>query len=115
MKSLGAFQVLSWSNLTAEGLPPGVELILPQDLEGGSQACVELTGDDYPTLEGFYEVVITGEVLLNILVHLQHGDVSRLFGLKLSQTPTEFRLYIPNSLQLCRGRTTVVCASLRLH
>ena len=25
----GAFQVLSWSNLAVEGLPPGVELTLP--------------------------------------------------------------------------------------
>ena len=84
----GAFQVLSWSNLTAEGLPPGVELILPQDLEGGSQACVELTGDDYPTLEGFYEVVITGEVLLNIFgAPFSIGDVSTSFWIEVVSNP----------------------------
>ena len=61
----GGVPSLVMVNLAVEGLPPGVELILPQGLDGGSQACVDLTGDDYPTLEGFYEVVITREVLLN--------------------------------------------------
>lgn len=84
----GDFQVLSWSNLTAEGLPPGVELILPQDLEGGSQVCVELTGDDYPTQEGFYEVVIAGEVLLNIFgAPFSIGDVSTSFWIEVVSNP----------------------------
>lgn len=84
----GAFQVLSWSNLTAEGLPPGVQLILPQGLEGGSQACVELTGDDYPTQEGYYEVVITGEVLLNFFgTAISIGDVSSSFWVEVVSNP----------------------------
>ena len=84
----GAFQVLSWSNLTVEDLPPGVELILPEVLDGGSQACVELTGDDYPTQEGFYEVVITGEVLLNIFgAPFSIGDVSTSFWIEVVSNP----------------------------
>ena len=84
----GAFQVLSWSNLTAEGLPPGVELILPQALDGGSQACVELIGVDYPTQEGSYEVVITGEVLLNIFgAPFSIGDVSTSFWVEVVSNP----------------------------
>ena len=84
----GAFQVLSWSNLAVEGLPPGVELILPQTLIGGSQACVELTGDDYPTQEGVYEVVITGEVLLNIFGSpFSIGDVFTSFWVEVVSNP----------------------------
>ena len=84
----GAFQVLSWSNLTVEDLPPGVELILPEVFDGGSQACVELTGDDYPTQEGFYEVVITGEVLLNIFgAPFSIGDVSTSFWIEVVSNP----------------------------
>ena len=84
----GAFQVLSWSNLVVAGLPPGVELILPPALDGASQACVELTGDDYPTLEGFYEVVITGEVLLNFFgTPFSIGDVSSSFWVEVVSNP----------------------------
>ncbi|MDA9756238.1 hypothetical protein N9V29_04645 [Flavobacteriales bacterium] len=84
----GAFQVLSWSNLTVEGLPPGVKLILPPALDGASQACVELTGDDYPTQEGYYEVVITGEVLLNFFgTAISIGDVSSSFWVEVVSNP----------------------------
>ena len=84
----GAFQVLSWSNLAVEGLPPGVELILPQALDGGSQVCVELTGDDYPTQEGYYEVVITGEVVMNFFgTPISLGDVSTSFWVEVVSNP----------------------------
>ena len=84
----GAFQVLSWSNLTAEGLPPGAELILPQTLDGGSQTCVELTGADFPTEAGLFNVVITGEVLLNIFgAPFSIGDVSTSFWVEVVSNP----------------------------
>ena len=84
----GTFQVLSWSNLAVEGLPPGVELIMPEALDGGSQVCVELTGDDYPTQEGFYEVVITGEVVMNFFgTPISLGDVSTSFWVEVVSNP----------------------------
>ena len=84
----GAFQVLSWSNFTVEGLPPGVALTLPQVLEGGSQACVELTGDDYPTEEGFYEVMISGEVILNFFgTPFSIGNVATSFLIEVVSNP----------------------------
>ena len=89
MKSRGGtFQVFSWSNLSLDGLPPGTGITLPLALDGGSQACVVLTGDDYPTEEGYYEVVITGEVVLNFFgAPFSIGDISTSFWVEVVSNP----------------------------
>ena len=69
----GSFQVLSWSNLVADNVPPGVDLSVPETMEGGSQACLEISGVDYPTEEGLFEVSIAGEVVMNFFGTISMG------------------------------------------
>ena len=85
----GSFQVLSWSNLVADNVPPGVDLSVPETLEGGSQACLEMSGVDYPTEEGLFEVSIAGEVVMNFFgTPISIGDVSTSFLIQVARTPT---------------------------
>ena len=61
---------------------------MPQALDGGSQSCIELAGDDYPTQEGYYEVVITGEVVMNFFgTPISLGDVSTSFWVEVVSNP----------------------------
>ncbi len=84
----GSFQVLSWSNLVADNVPPGVDLSVPETLEGGSQACLEMSGVDYPTEEGLFEVSIVGEVVMNFFgTPISIGDVSTSFLIQVSSNP----------------------------
>jgi uncharacterized protein (TIGR02145 family) len=84
----GSFQVLSWSNLMADNVPPGVDLSVPETLEGGSQACLEMSGVDYPTEEGLFEVSIAGEVVMNFFgTPISIGDVSTSFLIQVSSNP----------------------------
>ena len=84
----GSFQVLSWSNLVADNVPPGVDLSVPETMEGGSQACLEMSGVDYPTEEGLFEVSIAGEVVMNFFgTPISIGDVSTSFLIQVSSNP----------------------------
>ena len=84
----GSFQVLSWSNLVADNVPPGVDLNVPETMEGGSQACLEISGVDYPTEEGLFEVSIVGEVVMNFFgTPISIGDVSAAFFIQVSSNP----------------------------
>ena len=84
----GSFQVLSWSNLVADNVPPGVDLSVPETMEGGSQACLEISGVDYPTEEGLFEVSIVGEVVMNFFgTPISIGDVSAAFFIQVSSNP----------------------------
>ncbi|MGB2231117.1 MAG: hypothetical protein ACPH1A_07715 [Flavobacteriales bacterium] len=83
-----AFQVLSWSNFSVEGLPPGVVLTLPDAVEGGTQSCIELAGDAFPTQEGLFEVVITGEVSLSLFgAPFSIGNISTSFFVEVVANP----------------------------
>ncbi|MDA0946204.1 MAG: hypothetical protein O2791_04070, partial [Bacteroidetes bacterium] len=62
-----SFQVLSWQNLEVTNHPPGTLLAIGSDsMDGSTQQCITFMGSDFATEEGTWEVMISGELLLNI-------------------------------------------------
>ena len=81
------FVVESWTNLGISNTPPGLEFdSLPLALGPGEQACLSYSG--IPVEEGFYQVTVTGELIVSLFGNpISAGTYSVVGSLEILPNP----------------------------